>query len=168
MKYKNIILTLIIGSCVTSFASHAADTENVLKIKNHVELMFFQQAHSGSIKATSHGCYDITLSNLEPQVMYFSDTPSKTAGNLSLSQLAESMTHSQNTERVEPNALLNMQLNQASKQLSVNMIGKLSNARYTNKQFHYTFCLIESNQVVKRGEIRSINVFIDPIHRWPP
>jgi hypothetical protein len=168
MKYKHIVSTLIIGSCVTSITSYAADTENVLKIKNHIELMFFQQAQSGYIKATSHGCYDVMLSGIEPNVMYFSDSPNKTAGNLTVAQLAESMKHSQDIDKVVPNALLNMKLIENTKQLSVNMIGQLSNARYINKEFHYTFCLIEGNQLVKRGQIRSVNLFIDPIHRWPP
>ncbi len=166
MKFKHTISALILSSCAATSASFAADTKPLLKVipHNRIELMFFQQAHAGSIKQNKSGCYELLLSNIEPEVMYFSNSPDKKAGNLTLSQFAETMTHSQKAEKIKPNTLVNIKFDTSS----INMIGTLSNALYTGKEFHYTFCPFGGNQLVKEGKIRSINLFVDPIHRWPP
>lgn len=168
-KAKNIIASLIIGSCVTS-SSFATDVKSMLhkQPKNHIELMFFQQAHSGLIKPSTSGCYDLVLMNNEPDVMYFSNAPVKTAGNLTLAEFVETINHSQIADKVEPNALIHFKQQAFLHKRAVNTIGILSNAKYAHKQFHYTFCPFNGNNAIKQGQIRSVNLFIDPIHRWPP
>jgi len=158
-----IITTLIIGAC----AATSINAQSVLNTKNnnHIELLFFQHANNGSIKPASSGCYDLVFSDVDKDVIYFANSPSKKVGTLTLQQYVKTMTHSQLVDKIKPNAVLNFKLGAETR--SENMIGSLSNANFEKNKFHYTFCPF-NNSVVKNGEIRSIHLFVDPIHRWPP
>jgi hypothetical protein len=166
---KKIIASIVIGSFIISAVSHAYN-KPLLKqpTNNHIELLFFQQAKSGSIKMTSTGCYDLKLSDLNPNVVYFSNSPNKIAGNLTSEQFLTTIKHSEESEKINPNAVLNMKVGGFFRSRHVNMIGSLSHARLTNQSFSYTFCPFKGNNVIKQGKIRSVNLFVDPIHRWPP
>jgi hypothetical protein len=137
-------------------------------LNNQIELLFFQKADTASIKRKNKDCYDLVLlKGIQPRVVYFSNTPSKVAGNMTIAQYVETLEHSQQIENVKPNAVVNMVL-LGAKPREMTMIGTLSDARYVNKKFHYTLCPFEEDQAIKEGKLRQISLFVDPIHRWPP
>ena len=165
MKLKIIFMSTMIISSSISTAVYA------LKLKsqpnNSIELLFFHEADTGLIKSNSNHCYDLILHNVSNTVLYFSNSPSRVTGQLTNAQYVTTLAHDQNVDKIEPNAVINMRIGKNN--LSpLNIIGSLSNAWYKNKNFHYTLCPLNPNQMIKEGKVRNVNLFVDPIHRWPP
>jgi hypothetical protein len=157
---KKIFTACLIAAGITNAYAH--------EVKNHIELLFFQRAGAGTlVKQDNKGCYDLTLENNDAHILYFSNAPSKKVGHLTVSQFFMTLHHDQYKDHIMPNGILNAQLQNGKE---INWIGELSNASYQHKKFHYTFCLLQQNDrdVIKEGSLRAINLFVDPIHRWPP
>lgn len=165
---KYLAITCIISgiASIGCVASHAHSS----KPNNHIELLFFQQAKFGSIKPIlkSETCYELKLNNVKPHITYFSNTPNRQAGKLTISQFLQTLTHDQSVENIKPNAILTMTQNTKDQENEMHLIGTLGDARYYHKTFQYTLCLFNNNPAIKAGELREVNLFIDPIHRWPP
>ncbi len=133
-----------------------------------VKLLFLQQANSGSILPIKNkaGCYQLVLERLHPHILYFGSAPSRSTGHFTVQQFLVTLEHNQRVDLVVPNGTLNAYSDPLKRE--INLVGKLSNAFYKNKDFHYNFCLLNDNKTVKEGKLRVINLFIDPVHRWPP
>lgn len=137
-------------------------------VHNHIELLFFQRAQAGELTSTNtKDCYDLALKNVHSRVLYFSNAPSKVVGHLTDSQFLTTLHHDQVKDHVMPNGVLNA-YSQEGKE--INWIGEFRDASYQQKHFHYTFCLLNKQdaRLIQQGKLRAINLFIDPIHRWPP
>lgn len=139
--------------------------------KNHVDLLFLQQADSGSIKPIWHkkGCYRLTLSNLHENVLYFTDQPKRNAGNITNREFMEVWKH--NT--IVPNVALQAFAVTPEDVREINLVAALKNPHYHKKtqSITYTACIIQKDQEkqnIKKAELRSVNLFIDPLHQWPP
>lgn len=139
--------------------------------QNHVDLLFLQQADSGSMKRIAHrkGCYQLTLSNLHENVLYFTDQPKRNAGNITNREFMEVWKH--NT--IAPNVALQGFAVTPDEVREINLVATLKHPRFheSNQSITYTACIIQKDQKkerIKNAELRSVNLFIDPLHQWPP
>ena len=139
--------------------------------KNHVDLLFLQQADSGSVKSIWHkqGCYKLTLSNLHENMLYFTDQPRRNAGNITNREFMEIWQH--NT--IVPNVALQAFTVSSDNIREINLVATLTNPKYNekNQSITYTACIIQKEQKklnIKQAELRSVNLFIDPLQQWPP
>ncbi len=136
--------------------------------RNRVELLFLQQADSGSIVVDNDkpGCYTLTLANLHQHVLYFSDQPKRKAGRLTLKEFLETWSH----DRIKPNVAMQAFAVNREDVKEINMVAVLSNPKYNakNQSMTYTACPISSSKIMANLNLRSVNLFIDPIQQWPP
>jgi len=180
MKYKKTMITLAVGALSLSAVTLAsAQQSNLEKVKsffkklkpggNRVELLFLQQADAGSIlpNAKKAGCYTLTLSNLHKNLLYFSDQPKRKAGKISIKGFIEAFKH----DKVTPNvAMQAFSVNQGEIK-EVNLVATLSDPQYNaqKEEMTYTACPIKSSSKLSSYKnLRSVNLFIDPIKQWPP
>jgi len=139
--------------------------------KNHVDLLFLQQADSGSMieMAKKKGCYKLTLSNLHENVLYFTDQPKRTAGNITNREFMEVWKHS----TIVPNVAMQAFSVSPNDVREISVVATLKNPYYNqrNQTITYTACIIQKDEEklnINKAELRSINLFIDPLHQWPP
>lgn len=169
MKNKMPVIATVIGACVLSTTLCAQSP--LPKSNNQVDMLFLQQSNSGHLHALKdrNGCYDLILDGLHHDILYFTNTPNRSAGYLTVSQLVTTLNHNQLVEKLQPNGVLHAhQQIKGGAEKEIDVVGTLSNARYEKKQFHYTLCVIGDNKQISDGKLRKVNLFVDPIHRWPP
>lgn len=135
----------------------------------HIKFLFFQKADSGHmVESSKKNCYQLILNNLNKEVLYFSDTPNKIAGYLTPRELYVTLKHDELTKKIHPNAVLNAYLRTNDKEFEISLAGTLENPLLNKNKFKYQFCTFINKEYIKRGKLREVNLFIDPIHRWPP
>ncbi|MCB1827034.1 MAG: hypothetical protein KDH94_01325, partial [Coxiellaceae bacterium] len=81
---SSVVLLSLSGLAISS-SNFSADFRKIKSLfnhhhqhkKNHVELLFLQQADAGYIVPMRHhpGCYRLTLTDLHKNVLYFTDQP---------------------------------------------------------------------------------------------
>ena len=137
-------------------------------IRNRVDLLFVQQADSGSMEVDKNkpNCYTLRLSNLHKNVLYFSDRPRRKAGQISVPAFTEMWKH----DHTRPNVA--MQAFTASREdiKEISLVATLSNPKYNTKTqtMTYTACPIaNSNKMIAHLNLLSVNLFIDPMQQWP-
>lgn len=179
---KKFAKTIIAATAVLAFAATAVHAKALKKqnpSKNQVELMFYQHAKEGkiSIHADKKECYSITLSELSPNVVYFSNFPSHVSGRMNLEKFNTSWKHAETADGVKPNAVLHAYNNKVyMEQSALNMTVTLSDLKYNqeSKTMSYTACpLNKDGKFTVATESTSatlygVDLFIDPIRPWPP
>lgn len=140
--------------------------------KNHVNLLFLQQADSGTITPMPKkaGCYTLTLSNLHDNVLYFTDEPTRKAGNITTREFIDVWKH--NT--IVPNVAMQAFAVSPNDIRELNFVATLQDPKYNKraKTVSYTTCIIAKTKkertAISKSDLRSVNLFIDPLHQWPP
>ena len=155
---------------IKSFFAHPHKHKHKHK-QNHVDLLFLQQADSGFIVPMKHraGCYKLTLSNLHENILYFTDQPKRNAGNITNREFMEIWKH--NT--IVPNVAMQAFSISPDEVREINLVAALTHPKFSAKKqtITYTACIIQKDkeqQKLKKAELRSVNLFIDPLHQWPP
>ncbi len=184
MKYRK----LMFGVAMVSFAfsgvaisqEKTALSADLAKLKsfftnprpqpNHVDLLFLQQADSGSIVPDNDksNCYTLTLTNLRQNVLFFSDQPKRMAGQVSLKAYMEMWAH----DPIKPNVAMQAFAVSRDDIKEINVAAVLSNPSYNpqTQTMIYRVCPMKNTKFTFTAQmsLRSINLFIDPIHPWPP
>jgi len=112
-----------------------------------VSLLFVQEASSASLVPAGNGAYTLTLSNLVPYTIYFSDRPERIAGFVTMEDFISRFNWS-----VPPNAAITRPGAAASEDT---MIVELSNPRYNAalNEMTYTVTVISNYQGNKLSEL---------------
>jgi len=172
---------LLLGLSGTAMALNLSDdfkkieaffTQSHKHKKNHVNLLFLQQADSGTIVplAKKPGCYSLTLSNLHDSVLYFTDQPTRKAGNITTREFIEVWKH--NT--IVPNVAMQAFAVSPNDIRELNLVATLKEPQYNQqaKTISYTTCIItkanKQKPKIAKSDLRSVNLFIDPLNQWPP
>jgi len=168
IAFSGTTLSLEKSSINAHFAKIKSFFRNLKPDRNRVELLFLQQADSGSIVPDNDkpGCYTLTLTNLHQNVLYFSDQPKRKAGRLSITEFLQTWSH----DRIKPNVAMQAFAVSRADIKEMNTVAVLSNPRYDaeNQSMTYTACPISSSKIIAHHHLRSVNLFIDPIPQWPP
>jgi hypothetical protein len=155
-------------------------TINVTKnTKSQVELMFYQHAKQArlSVNEDKKDCYTLTLFEISPNVIYFSNHPSHVSGIMHLDKFNTSMQHAQEIKGIKPNAVLHAYQNKNyAEQSTIDMTVTLSDVKYNHnaKTTSYTTCpLYESKKLTLAAKspataLYEVNLFIDDFPPWPP
>lgn len=184
MKHK-YALTLLTASVLSASAlfievAHAkglqALPDKKARSMNQIELLFYQRAESASIKphAGSTQCYDLTLSALNPHVVYFANYPAHQAGQMTVLNYAESINHAISSSSMRPNAILHAHIQsklakENDEAFMINRPIEIRTASYDaiNQRMQYLVCDLEKKQAVMNYNLKYIDLFIDPFHRYP-
>ena len=173
------IFTTAILSTLSSYAAKNEPKKSVIA-KNKVELMYYQHAKQGriSVSETKKGCYHLVLAGLSPAVIYFSNYPLHISGHMTLSKYASSWQHAENSQGIQPNAVLHAYNSKTySEQSAISLPITLSNLKYseTDKTISYTACSINRDEErmplatpTLASAIYEVDLFIDPFEPWPP
>src|SRR5947207_13793216 len=109
MKYYQNIIFATVAACTLTSSLHAQSSPSLNQKKNHVELLYLQQASSGELKYIkgTKGCYDLMLNQLHHEIFYFSNTPQRIAGRVAVDKLFTTLTHDEHVDKIVPNGILN-------------------------------------------------------------
>ncbi len=126
-------------------------------------ILLFQHADLATIshEKTSPSCYNIQLSHLKEQVIYFANEPARTTGFMNWSAFAMIWAH----DDIHPNAVIHA----LKDKTPVNDTVTLSNLQFDkiNKTASYTACALDSKSMFATGQLADVSLFIDPFHPWP-
>lgn len=181
-KYALTVLTASILSASVLFIeiAHAkglqALPDKKVRSINQIELLFYQRAETAMIKphARSTQCYDLALSELSPHVVYFANYPSHQAGQMTVLNYSESINHAISTSSIRPNAILHAHIQsklakENDEAFMINRPIEIRTSSYDaiNQRMQYLVCDLEKNQAVMNYNLKHIDLFIDPFHRYP-
>lgn len=141
---KKLVKCLLIASAVTaSAASLAAETSptalhKTQNSKNHISLLFLQHASKISFTPASDSCYNVTLSGLSDEIIYFSDEPARVVGKTSAQEFITVWQH----EKIKPNAAIHGYLSTSRSSKTVDEVLTFSAPSYDAKKniMRYTAC----------------------------
>lgn len=158
---------------VTSYAKVKQVVSNKKHIGNQIELLFFQHAKSGRITPSkdNSGCYRIELSGLNKHVVYFADEPHHLTGVLTVPQFLETWYHNQKQYGLRPNSILHADVVGSKKtNQTVNDVAAFSQPQYDSKRgtLSYLACPLTPGKTFTATQLKDVNIFFDPFHRWPP
>lgn len=180
-KKLTLIAVCVMGSALISQPASAKGVE-IFKTKqnpsyNQIELLFYQRAEAGSVKihAGLKQCYDLTLLNLSPHVIYFANYPAQQAGQMQVAHYANSIEHTLSTSSVKPHAILHAHIHSKDAKPNdestiINRPVEIRASAYhaSQQKMVYLVCDLENNQASLSYSLKHIDLFVDPFHRWPP
>ncbi len=139
--------------------------------KKTVRLLFIQQAKQGVLTKASQkpGCYQLTLQQLKPEVLYFSDEPKRMTGRLSNSHFVKTIKYNARQYHIKPNVAIQAYVVDHNQVKEINEVAAISNPQYNAaaQTVSYTACpLPKTNFQV--AHLKMINLFFDPFNPWPP
>lgn len=174
---KLIVSLLSISLFLIAQISFAAETtvhqvysktvEQKKLLRDRAQLLLFQHAESADVKALEKQCYEISLKDSNPYVIYFSNTPQKFTGHLDIKEFLAIWDHDYKTGKLQPNGLIHAQ-DLKTKQ-AVNYVFSFTQPpRYdeNTKAISYKVCSLEK-QAVEATALKDINIFFDPYHKSP-
>ena len=136
-------------------------TKKTAETQHKTSFLFVLQAHKGTITQTTNG-YELTLQNMDKNVLYFSDRPLRTAGFEVLSRFMNGWAKKNNSfQKSPPNAAmihadLSTNLADIAEALPVELINPTKIAPNSWK-----FQLHDLNGKLKTGSYKKISLFID-------
>lgn len=161
-------LSLLIYSC----AAFSNDTQFMKLYKknksktNTISLLFLQHAGMASIKPISNNCYNVTLTKLQPKLLYFSDRPYRIAGELSTQKFVNLWQQ----DKTKPNVVLHAHIAPNRNSKTLDTILTLSDPSYdqTNRTMQAKACLIKNNgnNTAPAKTLYDVTIFYDDICLW--
>ncbi|MBA2709995.1 MAG: hypothetical protein H0U57_05330 [Tatlockia sp.] len=134
-----------------------------MEAPKRAKILFFQHANLGTItpEKTSASCFNIQLSQLKEQVIYFANEPARTSGVMNWTDFALTWAHN----NIHPNAVINA----IKDKKIVNDTVTLYNLQYDklNKTASYKACTLDPKLEFAPGQLADVSLFIDPFHPWP-
>tara|TARA_R110000868_G_scaffold380784_4_gene647003 strand:- start:1285 stop:1821 length:537 start_codon:yes stop_codon:yes gene_type:complete len=173
MKNLTKLLTITVLSFIV-IGANAAVPAYVKQIQTYVHankaeeqklsLLFVQQAKMVNAKsAAKTDCYNVTLSGLNDNLIFFSDRPQHVVGNLTTAEFEQLW----QDNKEAPNAVLHGTDAQGKK---VNIVLTLSLPTYNSKQNTMTYpaCITDSasEKTAVPSSLTNITLFIDPLNHF--
>lgn len=184
MKFK-LFTAFIVGSLLLTASIAQASSGLTAKVeklyrhlfskksdKNHVTLLFLQQAKSAEVESTPNakGCYLLNLRNLNSDVIYFTDQPKRETGKITLKDFLTIWQHNEKDFGIRPNVALQATIHHKNTEQPVSFISTFSNPEYNAKTHALTYlaCPINTTQKIPASKLENVTLFFDPFHPWPP
>lgn len=165
MINKKVFFTLVclfVGNIL-----HANDTSTLLREylhnhhESHIRLLFLQEAEQATLIPSSKGCYNLSLTKLQPELLYFSDRPNKVSGYMNVQEFMSIWGKS----KVIHNAVLHGYAN-SKDHASTSIALSISLPTYHSKwdRLSYTACLLDVKSEKSWPETKLYNatLFVDP------
>lgn len=146
----------------------------IFKINGHrenlINLLFIQQAGAVSITHKKNHCYEFTLSQINPKILYFSNEPKKISGYLPASSFVAMLQNNEKHYSITPNVALVGYVNGESGKQEINEVMTVTNPHINTakNKIKYTACLIEKGKIAEKLTVANATFFFDHIHPWPP
>lgn len=141
-------------------------------VKNHVDLLFMQQAQSGQFVALpGHtACKTLVLTGLRPELHYFSDQPKHVTGKLTTKDFMQVWAHNGGDNHFKPNVALEGIALANNSDTEVDEIATLSNPRFhpNSHSMSYVACPMAGKKLAQTAHLKQVTVFFDAFHQWPP
>ncbi len=150
MKYATRhTTTVLLSTLLFCYGGVLANAENVIDDSENPGYLFVLSATSGSLKGDT-----LTLNGV-PNVIYFSDRPTRKAGHISLEKFVQSWNKgSDNFKEDPPNATLSI----LEKDEAKNVVVELYSVEYKNGSLHFKVVDLEGNIT---GSFEASSLFID-------
>lgn len=151
--------TIMVSSTVyASTSSKSHQTQAKTQTKSSPQLLFVLSAQSGNINQSGHK-QTLTLNNIEPHVLWFTDRPNRKAGFVSLTKFLGNWTKF--FAKNPPNAAMvhvGMEAKVANKDVPMAM--ELSQPHYKNGTLTFQVSNLNGD-VVNTGALQNVKVFFD-------
>lgn len=153
---KFALLLLIIN--LLGFATNPAALASTKQTLNHKEksLLFVVYAKTGHLRKLKNGYYQLTM-DLTPkqEVIEFTDRPTRYAKTINLNQLGYIAEHGKKSfTKIFPNAALTSKHNKP-------IVFIIQKGTRKGNQALFTLLLLNKNQHVTLGKIKTVSLFID-------
>lgn len=160
------ILALLIAWAPLSSADVIDHYFDQAKNKHNVTLFFVQNAEQADIKPLGNACYQVTLKNIDQQILYFSDRPNRIVGHISNKRFADLW----QDQAIRPNLVLHGDRNKNNTNTSYQVVLTIGNANvnYHDDGMRYDACLTDK-KVEPRINVKTLHnvvLFIDPWRSW--
>lgn len=167
---KKIIVPALLLTTLLSLTSalSAKDTSFELKWKqmtpNKINLLVLQQASTATAVSTQAHCYDLTLSGLTPQVLYFADQPSHLVGQMHTPDLVTLW----KADKAVHNAGMHAHYLRNGTDTILSIVMTLSKPQYdaSKNTLCYAACINDPQQqkVSLPAKLSTVTLFIDPLN----
>lgn len=168
IKKLFIILNSALLSLTLLSAQAISSQKKMLAHPHAAEFFFFQHAGNGKITVSgSDNCYQLVLTNLDKKMIYFSRSPQRTSGKITIAGFINTWEHN----KIKPNAILYATLKSAGvKEQDVSDVIVMKQASYNDASntVAYHVCSLNNTSKLQTGDLYNANIFIDPFHPWPP
>lgn len=142
------------------------------KNKNKVSLLFVQQAKYAAAAPINNSkqCYLLTLKDVQPRVLYFSDQPKRLAGHITVGNFVNVLEHNTKNYGIRPNVAILAYKSTSGKQSEVHDVGVVLNPEYNsgNNSVTYKICTISGKAVYPAKKLSNVTLFFDNFRPWPP
>lgn len=168
-------LIFLISAFAFAFPSLHKDWEKIRYIfkrnghqENQINLLFIQQARKVSMIKKNNHCYELTLNQINPKVLYFSNEPKKVSGYLPASEFVMMLRNNEKHYSIIPNVALVGYISGKKGPQEINKVVTIANPRFKNNIISYKACLLEKGKIKDNLKVANATLFFDHIHPWPP
>ena len=153
IKHFYLILILVsliaTGICSAESVSTETNSDSTATVNHTVSFLFVQEGESGSLVPTDNGNFTLTMNDVVPYTMYFSDRPDRIAGFYPMEKFIADFGWN-----VSPNAAISLV---GAKESEDTMIVELSNPTYnaTTKKMIYSVHLLVNYKGDKLKELEA-------------
>lgn len=128
------------------------------KHSNKARYLFVLSAASGVISDTQHG-YTLTLNNVDPHILWFTDRPQRKAGAAKTQQFLAAW--SQNFKGSNPNAaIVHADVSAVLNGKQQPMAFELANPQIHHGEVTFTISILSNDRIIP-GQLKSVKLFID-------
>ena len=129
--------------------------------ESHIRLLFLQEAEQATLTPKSNGCYNLSLTKLQPGLLYFSDRPNTVSGYMNVREFMSIWGKS----NVIHNSVLHGYA-KANDHTSTSIALSISLPSYHSKwdRLSYKACLmdVKSEKAWPATTLHNITLFVDP------
>jgi hypothetical protein len=160
---KIILLIALIGVTVNLCASNLETATDLQKSSNNkISFFILQQATHATAINREDNCYDLTLSGLTPEILYFADQPSQLVGKMSTHELMSLW----KAEKVMHNTSIHAHYDIKGIDKTLNFVVALAKPQYNaaNDTLQYTACINDqkAQKITLPKHLSTLTLFIDP------
>lgn len=154
---KTTLITALLALTPTLYANdQTLDTQ-------HAKVFLLQQAAQAMTTNIDQNCYNLTLSNLKNEVLYFAAQPNELVGEMNTQKLVSLW----NTKKLTHNASIHAHYDVKGQDKTINYIVALSHPRYdaAKNTLQYKACINDPKvqKLTPPKQSSNVTLFIDQI-----
>jgi hypothetical protein len=161
------------GDDFAYFSSHFIATRK-MPIKNHIELLFTQNAEYASLLKRNHqtNCAVLTLWPINHNIQYFTDEPVREAGYITPEHFVTLWEHQKSKQsKFKPNVDIQASIydKKTGHMIPYSEAATLNSVKYDAHLhiMHYVACPIKGSSILEKKHLKSVTIFFDNFNDWP-
>lgn len=158
-KLTFFIITLLLVNSLAFGATNSFESMYKQSTNNNISLLFLQNAGYLTFQPTNNQCYQLTLSSLDQNLLYFSDQPSRIVGETPIKSFVDIWLR----DNIKPNAAIHAYTALRRTAPTINIVMTLSQPEYNaqHNTLHYLACPLAKNTTKLEKHYYQATIFYD-------